>query len=155
MLRAVGNYLDFTSYRDITLVEMPDGFVVKGMSLQTIDRSPHVAASTYLFSNDDLEALLDQALQRRNLPLRHGAELHSFDIDGERLRYEDALRAIGSFIDTSRWRQVVIMQTARHFNIKGIIKETPVHRLIDVNAMRELLEARDPGKRPKRRFGFR
>lgn len=155
IFRAVGNYLDFSRYRDITLVVLPEGFVVNGKSLKTVDRALQVLASTLLFANDDLAALLDQALERRNQTSRPGSHLRSLEMDGERMRYEDALRAIGDYIDTEGWREVIVMQTALHFHIKGIFKGKAIERLLDATAMRELLASRDASNRPKRLFGFR
>jgi hypothetical protein len=151
VFRAVGNYLDASGFRDVTLVETPDGFLVKGMLLQSAEHAMVLQPATYLFTNDDLDALLEQALERRGVPLSAEARMASVLVAGVHTRYEDALRPIGLFIDASHWREVVVMQTETQVHIKGIVEDRPVDRLLDATAMRQLdAEFRSRASRPQR-----
>jgi hypothetical protein len=160
IFRAVGNYLDASDFRDITLIETPDGFLVKGMVLQPSEHAVVLQPGTYLFTNDDLDALLEQALERRGVPLPAEATMAAVQVAGVHTRYEDALRSIGYFIDAARWHEVVVMQTAGHVHIKGIVDDEPVDRLVDAAAMREIdaqhRSGRDHFERsPLRRLSYR
>jgi hypothetical protein len=75
--------------------------------------------------------------------------LPSVTIDGERLRYEDMLRSIGLLVDKFGWREIVLMQTATGFHLKGILREEPLDRLIDAATLRGLVEDMRQGREPR------
>lgn len=156
ILRAVGHFLDTSLFRDVTLVETPDGFIVKGGTIQTSEARTVFAPQSYLFADEDLDRLLDQAIERRGAEMGAEAQLPSVSIDGERVRYEDALRSIGLLVDQIGWHEIVLIQTSLGFHLKGISKEAPVDRQIDSTALRELLDALPKGREsresPRRRL---
>lgn len=82
--------------------------------------------------------------------------LPSISVDGERVRYEDALRGIGLLVDRIGWHEVVLIQTTRGFHLKGVSNDAPVDRLIDSVALGELLgslpRGRDVRETPRRRL---
>ena len=65
--RAVGNYLDANAFTHIVVVETPEGFLIKGQvaSGEGAGDSIYSYPQTYLFSNDDIDTLIEAAYQRR------------------------------------------------------------------------------------------
>lgn len=65
--RAVGNYLDAERFTDITIVETPEGFVIKGYRRESAQAAPAgAAAESYFFANADIDELLESAYGRRS-----------------------------------------------------------------------------------------
>ena len=118
VLRALGNYLDTQSFRDLTLVETPDGFLVKGRVMESSMRATGSKPQTYLFANDDLDALIEEAYQRRGSgapPAKPGG--------ADEVRYEDRLRAIGYKIDAEGWNDIVIIQVPGGTRLRALARE--------------------------------
>jgi len=71
-LRALGHYLDQHRFTRILLVETPEGFLLKGYVVSD-DRegTMHLSPETYLFTNEDIDILLEQAYARRRSPHQH------------------------------------------------------------------------------------
>lgn len=67
VFRAIGNYLDENQFSLIVIAETPEGFLIKGeMVTGTLRADTFRSQSmTYLFSNDDIDALIENAYQRR------------------------------------------------------------------------------------------
>jgi hypothetical protein len=65
--RAVGNYLDTNSFTQIVVVETPEGFLIKGQVAGEISANDTVYSypQTYLFANEDIDALIEAAYERR------------------------------------------------------------------------------------------
>jgi hypothetical protein len=63
--RALGNYLDQSRFTQISIVETPEGFLIKGYAVSEGLGSYHVIPTTYLFTNEDIDALLETAYGRR------------------------------------------------------------------------------------------
>ncbi len=95
--------------------------------------------------------MLDQAVERRGSGLTAESLLPSITIDGERVRYEDALRSIGLLVDKIAWREIVLIQTTAGFHLKGMSKDVPIDRPIDASALRGLIEDMRKGREPTRR----
>ena len=69
--RAVGNYLDAEQFTDLTIVETPDGFVIKGYRYDPSAAAAAVSVpESYFFANEDIDDLLEHAYARRG----HGPE---------------------------------------------------------------------------------
>lgn len=66
-LRALGSYLDSHGFTQIVIVEMREGFIVKGRvpGGTTGNDSIQTVSEGILFSNSDLDALLEAAYRRR------------------------------------------------------------------------------------------
>lgn len=68
-LRALGHYLDEQRFTTIAIVETPEGFLVKGyVAAEGREGEIHLAPQTYLFTNEDLDILLERAYARRRRP---------------------------------------------------------------------------------------
>ena len=66
--RAIGNYLDAHRFTQIVMVETSEGFLIKGYTVpegQVSSDTMYVVPQTYLFSNEDIDALIEQAYRRR------------------------------------------------------------------------------------------
>jgi hypothetical protein len=63
--RALGHYLDESNFTQISIVETPEGFLIKGYVLSEGVGDYHVITTTYLFTNEDIDTLLEAAYGRR------------------------------------------------------------------------------------------
>lgn len=64
--RALGNYLDEQRFAQIAVIETPQGFLIKGyMAVDGKSENFVSVPTTYLFSNEDIDTLLESAYQRR------------------------------------------------------------------------------------------
>jgi hypothetical protein len=63
--RALGNYLDQSRFTQISIVETPEGFLIKGYVVSENFAGYHVIPTTYLFTNEDIDVLLESAYGRR------------------------------------------------------------------------------------------
>ena len=65
--RAVGNYLDSNGFTQIVVMETPEGFLIKGQvaSGQGAGDTMYSYSQTYLFSNQDIDSLVESAYDRR------------------------------------------------------------------------------------------
>lgn len=65
--RAFGNYLDENRFTQIVMVETPQGFLIKGQIPSEAGTGGSVFGfpQTYLFSNEDIDNLLQSAYERR------------------------------------------------------------------------------------------
>lgn len=115
VLRALGNYLDAIAFRNVTIVETPDGFLTKGVKLETSATSTRLVPTTYLFTNEDIETVLDHAHSRRGATSEATGDHRPTGI-----RYEDSLRAIGRQVDEERLFDVAIVQLATGMHVKAL-----------------------------------
>lgn len=65
VFRALGNYIDANLFKDVTILETPEGFLIKGRVIQEIASGWTAQSQTYLFTNEDLDAILEEAYGRR------------------------------------------------------------------------------------------
>jgi hypothetical protein len=65
VFRALGNYIDSNFFKDVSIVETPEGFLIKGQVVQESSAGFYSAPATYLFTNEDLDAILEEAYSRR------------------------------------------------------------------------------------------
>jgi hypothetical protein len=65
VFRALGNYIDANMFKDVSVLETPEGFLIKGQAVQEIASGWTTQPLTYLFTNEDLDAILEEAYRRR------------------------------------------------------------------------------------------
>ncbi|RIK39495.1 MAG: hypothetical protein DCC58_15235 [Chloroflexi bacterium] len=65
VFRALGHYIDTHRFKDIVIVEVPDGFLIKGQVLQEAAAGVIAVPQTYLFTNEDIDVILEDAAKRR------------------------------------------------------------------------------------------
>lgn len=65
--RAIGNYLDAERLGELTIVETPDGFIIKGYRRGGgVEPGTEPAVESYFFANEDIDELLEHAYARRD-----------------------------------------------------------------------------------------
>ena len=65
VMRALGNYIDQNLFKDITIVETPEGFLIKGQVVRETHQGFQSTPQTYLFTNEDIDAIIEAAYSRR------------------------------------------------------------------------------------------
>ena len=65
VLRSLGNYIDENHFKDVTVVETIEGFLIKGQVIEENASGWATRPQTYLFTNEDLDAILEAAYERR------------------------------------------------------------------------------------------
>jgi hypothetical protein len=65
VFRALGNYIDNNRFKDVSILETPEGFLIKGQVVQEHSAGWTSTPQTYLFTNEDLDAILEEAYGRR------------------------------------------------------------------------------------------
>lgn len=65
VFRALGHYIDENHFKDVVIVEVPEGFLIKGQVTQGSAAGFVAVPQTYLFTNDDIDSILEGASQRR------------------------------------------------------------------------------------------
>ncbi len=108
VLRSIGAVLDQRGMREVSLVEIPDGFVVQGLVLDQVgatrgDAYGQQHKETLTFVDDDIARFMEEGVARREQP----TPVPSFSDAG---RYESALRVIGHYIDQQRPRDVFFFE---------------------------------------------
>lgn len=72
VLRAIGRFIDENSLREVCIIELREGILLRGLQyaakrgvggFQTISES-------YLFTNEDIERLVEDAYSRRNTEVK-------------------------------------------------------------------------------------
>jgi hypothetical protein len=65
LMQGIGNFIDQKSLREITLVELNEGILIKGISY-TADRGGYQSNSlSFLFTHEDLERIVNENYERR------------------------------------------------------------------------------------------
>lgn len=65
VFRALGNYIDANLFKDVTILETAEGFLIKGQVVQEHAAGTSSQPQTFLFTNEDLDAILEEAYGRR------------------------------------------------------------------------------------------
>lgn len=66
VFRALGNYIDEQQFKDVSIVETAEGFLIKGQVVQETAEGWGSTPQSYLFTNEDLDAILEDAYNRRD-----------------------------------------------------------------------------------------
>ena len=70
VMRALGYFIDQNNLREICIVELNEGILVRGTS-HTANRTGFLSLSeSYLFTNEDLERIVEEAYEKRGIPKR-------------------------------------------------------------------------------------
>jgi hypothetical protein len=74
VMRALGYFIDQNNLREICIVELNEGILIRGSS-HTASRTGFLAnTESYLFSNEDLERIINETYERRGLPKRSSTD---------------------------------------------------------------------------------
>lgn len=132
VLRSIGSVLDARALRECLLLEVPDGFVVQGVTTEAeagslrSERLGREAKVTLTFVDDDIARFLDEARARR------GSEPAAPEW-GRAGYYEKALRVIGRYLDAQRPRDIFFLEQGGAFIVR-ILPSGPltgVHQIIE------------------------
>ncbi len=107
VFRSIGAFLDSRGMRDILLLEVPDGFVVQGLTAaggagsSWSESVGSISKETLTFLDDDIARFMEEAAARR------GAAPADQPKAGP---YESALRVIGRWMDEQKPRDVFLFE---------------------------------------------
>jgi hypothetical protein len=65
VFRALGHYIDENRFKDVVIVEVPEGFLIKGQVSQETSAGFIAVPQTYLFTNEDIDVILEDSSKRR------------------------------------------------------------------------------------------
>lgn len=109
VLRSIGAFLDQRGMREISLVEVPDGFVVQGLVTtaqagggwsETLGQE---RKETFSFVDEDIARFMEEAISRRTTP-------NAVPGTQQGGRYEQSLRVIGRYIDEQKPRDLLFFE---------------------------------------------
>ncbi len=101
VLRSIGAVLDQRGMREISLTEIPEGFIVQGLVVDQVGSSAWSDSyvqqhkQTLTFVDDDIARFMEEALARRVQP----TPVQRYAEGGT---YEQSLRVIGHYLDEQR-----------------------------------------------------
>jgi hypothetical protein len=124
VLRSIGSSLDRHNMRDILLVEVEDGFIVRGASLS--ENAAHggwgsMARAELRFGEGEVQGELDDAFARRGSLHTSGA-------------IERALRIVGRHIDGLKASDIMAAEQDGDWLLRCLVPGTPRHQLIEFQA---------------------
>ena len=118
VLRSIGAVLDQRGMREISLTEVPDGFIVQGLVIEPTgswtDQYAQLHKETLSFVDDDIARFMEEGLARREHPV---AVTGRVDAD----RYENALRVLGHYIDQQHPRDVFFFEQEGAYVLRLLI----------------------------------
>jgi hypothetical protein len=140
VLRSLGAFLDQCGFREMSLVETADGFLVQGLAPQAEEGRPwddpsvRLVKQTFRFVEDDINRFMDEVIARRHRG-RPPAEVipDSF--------YEQALRVLGHYIDEQKPRDVFLFEQDRSFVLRLLMSTRSGPRHVLAEFTREEIEA--------------
>ncbi len=108
VLRSIGSVLDQRGMREISVTEVPEGFIVQGLALDQAGSTwtesfGQQHKETLTFVDDDIARFMEEGVARRAKP----EAVPGYDNPGH---YEASLRVIGHFIDQQRPRDVFLFE---------------------------------------------
>ena len=109
VLRSIGVILDERGMREISITEVPEGFLVQGLTASQGGRSAwsetvgQLQKETLSLVDDDVARFMEEAHARRRDP-------QSAEAPREGGTYEHALRVVGRYIDGQRPRDVFLFE---------------------------------------------
>lgn len=72
IFRAIGYFIDQNNLKEVCIVELTEGFLVRGLHYTTEHSGYQTISETFLFTDDDLEQILEDAYKRRQGPAKGG-----------------------------------------------------------------------------------
>jgi len=131
VLRSIGAILDQRGLREVSLTEIPEGFIVQGLAVEQAGStwSESYGAQhkeTLTFVDDDIARFMEEGVARRDQP----TPVASFGSAGG---YEAALRVIGHYIDGQHPRDVFFFEQEGAYVLR-LLTATPAgakHQLVE------------------------
>lgn len=72
VLRAIGFFVDQNNIKEVCIIELKEGILVRGVQYTADHAGYQTISETFLFTNEDLEKVLEDAYKRRNGPAKAG-----------------------------------------------------------------------------------
>jgi hypothetical protein len=122
VFRSIGAHLDEIGMREILLLEIEDGFIVQGLSIEGAsgtwsDAIGQVRKVTMTLRDEELSEYMDQAVARRG----EGRA-------GEPDNYQSALRVIGRYLDEGHPRDVFFFEQEGSYVLRILrVDQTGTH----------------------------
>jgi hypothetical protein len=120
VFRAIGAVLDDRGYREILVNEVPDGFIVQGLKLDSVEGSTwseavgHLTKETLTFFDDEIARYMEEAVARRGTATRKADSLGAH-------YYEQTLRVIGRYLDEQHPRDVLFFEQEGGFVVRMLV----------------------------------
>jgi hypothetical protein len=117
VLRSIGAVLDARALRECLLVEVPEGFIVQGISMEAetgslrSERLGRESKVTLNFFEDDIARFLEEGRSRRG----SGPTTPEWGRAGY---YEKALRVVGRYLDERRPRDIFFLEQEGAFVVR-------------------------------------
>ncbi len=65
VLRAIGYFIDQNNIKEVCIIELKEGLLVRGLVYAANRSGYQTMSESFLFTNEDLEKILEDAYQRR------------------------------------------------------------------------------------------
>ncbi len=131
VLRSIGAYLDMRGFRDVMVMEVPDGYIVQGLAHVGASSSAwseavgQVEKETMTFLDDDIGKFMDAGLAQRGT----GAKTDRANVG----RYEHSFRVIGRYLDEHHPRDIFFFEQDGAFLLR-------LHQQGNAGSRHELIE---------------
>ncbi len=132
VLRSVGAVLDQRGMREISVLEVPDGFIVQGIVTQVVeggwsDTIARQEKESLSVLEDDIARFMEEAHARRGL----GAQAQAWQEPAG--SYERSLRVIGHYIDEQKPRDVFLFEQDGAYVLRLLMatQSGPHHLLVE------------------------
>ena len=131
VLRSIGGFADRERLKEISLLELDGGFLLQGLALpagaKDSDSFGTVAKRTYELPDEQVAQLMDEAERQRGTI---AADVPQVDLENF---YEQALRIIGSYVDSRHARDVFFFEQDRSFVLRLLIvsQTSSRHELVE------------------------
>jgi len=122
VFRAIGAVLDKRGFREVLLAEVPDGFLIQGLTVtgstadSWSDSLGRVTKETVTFLDDDISQYMEEAVARRGKGRTSPSTANSN-------YYEQAFRLIGRYVDEQRPRDVFFLEQEGSFVVRLLISD--------------------------------
>ena len=129
VLRSIGALLDQRGMREVSLTEVPDGFLVQGLVTQQAQSAwsesfGQQQKESLSFVDDDIARFMEEALARRAAPGAAAAGARPGT-------YENAFRVIGHYIDQQKPRDVFFFEQDGAYVLRLLMAtQTGAHHLL-------------------------
>jgi hypothetical protein len=140
VLRSIGAFLDQRGMHEIMLVEVPDGFVVQALLVQTStvgawsDYLGHQTKETFTFLDEDIARFMEEGQARRGNQQRSATW-------GQAGYYEQRLRVLGRYVDGQKPRDIFFFEQEGAFVLRLLMATQTGSRHVIAEFTRDEVEA--------------
>src|SRR5438270_81728 len=66
VLHAIGGFIDQNNIKEVSLIEVKEGFLLRGIAFSTERSGFQTVTQQYLFTDDDIAQIVEEAYQRQS-----------------------------------------------------------------------------------------